>query len=66
MCDYTLESLQKYIFIALESVLNFTILGDYKSYLQKIELYRKSINYSDAAWKMLISHQKVYVSGDNC
>ena len=66
MCDYTLEGLKKHVPIALESVLNSTILDNYKSCLQKMELYRQSIGYDNAEWKKLILHQKIYVIGNNC
>ena len=65
MCDYKLGGLRKHVSIALESVSNSTILGNCRSCLRKMELYRQGVGYGDAEWKILTSRQKVYVPGDN-
>jgi hypothetical protein len=60
-CDYAIDGLRKTIPLALQSVKNSTILGNYKSCMQKMELYRSGASYGTTEWKKLISHQKVYV-----
>lgn len=51
MCDYALEGLRKHVPTALASISNPTVLGNYKSYLRKMETYRRGIGYGDAEWK---------------
>lgn len=47
ICDYILEGLRKHVPMALASVFNSTILGNYNSCLRKMELYRQGIGYGN-------------------
>ena len=64
-CDYAIDGLQKTVPLALQSVKNSTILGNYKSCMQKMELYHRGVSYGTIEWKKLTSHQKVYVRGED-
>jgi hypothetical protein len=64
-CDYSIGSLRKLVPLALQSVKNSTILGNYNSCMRKMELYRKGVAYGTKEWKNLTSHQKVYVRGED-
>jgi hypothetical protein len=63
-CDYSIGGLRKTVPLALDSVKNSTILGNYKSCMQKMELYRRGVTYGTTEWKKLTSHQ-VYVPGED-
>ena len=65
MCDYTFESLRKHVPLALKSISNSTILGNYHGCLQKMELYRQGVAYGNEEWKKKTLHQKVYTPGDD-
>ncbi|KAA8896891.1 hypothetical protein FN846DRAFT_964617 [Sphaerosporella brunnea] len=64
-CTYSFEDLRKTVPMALDHVKNTTILGNYRSCLQKMEAYRANIMYGSAEWKALTSHKKVYLPGDD-
>jgi hypothetical protein len=64
-CDYSIEGLRKAVPLALQSVKTSTILGNYKSCMKKMEIYRRGIRYGTKQWRDLTSHQKVYVRGED-
>ena len=64
-CDYSIDGLRKSVPLALESVKNSTIAGNYASCLRKMELYRGGVQYGTTEWTKLTSHQKVYVRGED-
>lgn len=64
-CKYSLERLQDNVLQALSQVKNSTILGHYKSYLRKMDLYREKIQYGTVEWKKLTSHKKTWAVGNN-
>lgn len=50
---------------ALNLVKSSTILGHYKSYLKKIDLYKENIVYEARKWKKLIFHEKTWCVNDD-
>ena len=64
-CNYSIDGLRKAVPLALHSVKNSTILGNYKSCMRKMELYRRGVSYGTVEWKNLTCHQKVYVQGED-
>jgi hypothetical protein len=65
MCSYSFDALRETVPRALDSVRNSTILGNYHSCLRKMELYRAGVEYGSADWKVLTSHKKIYLPGED-
>ena len=57
-CKYTMNELRNDIPKALSLVKSSTILGHYKSYLKKMDLYAEKLVYGTDEWEKLTSHKK--------
>ncbi len=57
-CTYTLDELRKDVLKALKQIKDSTILGHYKSCLEKMNVYREKVQYETGEWKKLTSHKK--------
>ena len=64
-CDYTLDGLRRNVPLALVHVKNSTILGNFKSCMRMMELYRQGVAYGTGEWKKLTSHQRAYIPGED-
>ena len=57
-CKYTIKRLRKDVSKILSLLKSSTILGYYKNYLKKMDLYREKVIYGTGKWKKLISYKK--------